>query len=272
MVFPLCWLFNYTRVREACVYGTLTEREPVQLKCLQANAQSHKAAPSGPSFFHQTLNDCRVPALKGRPSCQPLAHCRKYQWREGSLCETCHQAQLEEGARGNVAGKTPSWLQMPSLEISRLYHFEPMWCLETYFHGHPTQLPRWALGMLSASWGCSLRDPGKLRGWNASRIHGGTTLGHTDSQASAIKHVTPVLATGAGVLGQLSLWLSIADSWQFNFTPQVPHYLCRHLENMWSLDRISDQWQRLHRVQVVAVKVKVSVHELAVVGIHDSGV
>lgn len=150
MFFPLCWLFNYTRVREACVYGTLTEREPVQLKCLQANAQSHKAAPSGPSFFHQTLNDCSVPALKGRPSCQPLAHSRKYQWREGSLCETCHQAQLEEGARGNVAGKTPSWLQMPSLEISRLYHLEPMWCLETYFHGHPTQLPH-------GLWECFLR-------------------------------------------------------------------------------------------------------------------
>lgn len=30
------------------MYGTLTEWEPVQLKCLLANAQSHKAAPSGP--------------------------------------------------------------------------------------------------------------------------------------------------------------------------------------------------------------------------------
>lgn len=32
--FPLCWLFNYIRVRKACIYGTLTEHEPVQLKCL----------------------------------------------------------------------------------------------------------------------------------------------------------------------------------------------------------------------------------------------
>lgn len=79
------------------------------------------------------------------------------------------------------------------------------------------------------------------------------------------------LGRWSGVLGQLSLWLSIADSWQFNFTPQVPHYLCRHLKNMWALDRITDQWQRLHGVQVAAVKVKVSMHELAVVGIHDKG-
>lgn len=83
------------------------------------------------SFLHQTLNDCSVPALKGRPFCQPLAHARKYQRREGGVCETCHQGQLQEGVWGTEAGKKPGWLQMPSLKISRLHYFEPMWCLET---------------------------------------------------------------------------------------------------------------------------------------------
>lgn len=45
MFFPLCWLFNYVWVEKACIYGALTECEPVQLKCLKANAQSHKAIP-----------------------------------------------------------------------------------------------------------------------------------------------------------------------------------------------------------------------------------
>ena len=195
--------------------------------------------------------------------------------RMGCVCEACHQDPLSEGNWGDVGEKKPqadsrSHLWKPRSQIP----FTPTCWLEICsLMAARTKLPQRAVRVVSATWGCSGWDAGKpgVGGWNARRVHEGTALGQTDQQASAIKHVTPVLATGAGVLGQLSLWLSIADSWQFNFTPQVPHYLCRHLKNMWALDRISDQWQRLQRVQVVAVKVKVSVHELAVVGIHDKG-
>lgn len=102
------------------------------------------------SFLHQTLNDCSVPALKERPFCQPLAQAWKHQWREGVVCETCHQGQLQERDWGTMAGKKPSWPQLLSLKISRLHYCEPMWCLES-----------WWLSCLDGLWECFLHreDP-----------------------------------------------------------------------------------------------------------------
>ena len=72
--FSLCWLFNYIGVGRACIYGALAECEPVQLKRLQANTQSHKAVPLGPRH----------------PSTRLLMTAVRLPWREGPAASHWH--------------------------------------------------------------------------------------------------------------------------------------------------------------------------------------
>lgn len=72
--FSLCWLFNYIEVGRACIYGALAECEPVQLKRLQANTQSHKAVPLGPRH----------------PSTRLLMTAVRLPWREGPAASHWH--------------------------------------------------------------------------------------------------------------------------------------------------------------------------------------
>ena len=73
--FPLCWLFNYIGVGRGCIYGALAECEPVQLKRLQANTQSHKAVPLGPRH----------------PSTRLLMTAVRLPWREGHAASHWHR-------------------------------------------------------------------------------------------------------------------------------------------------------------------------------------
>ena len=73
-VFSLCWLFNYIGVGRACIYGALAECEPVQLRRLQANTQSHKAVPLGPRH----------------PSTRLLMTAVRLPWREGPAASHWH--------------------------------------------------------------------------------------------------------------------------------------------------------------------------------------
>lgn len=182
MFFPLCWLFNYIWVGKACIYGALTECEPVQLKCLQANAQRHKAVPLGLLHSSTRLYDCWVPALKGRPVYQAHWHMPANTSGGRLVCVKPGPRPVLRGHLGECGRKTTRLT--PGATFENLYlgynTFKPTCWLEIYFHGHSNQLPKLAVRVVSATWGCSLRDAGKLGGWNASKVHGGTALGHTD--------------------------------------------------------------------------------------------
>lgn len=165
MVFPLCWSFNYIRVGKACIYGALTECEPVQLQCLQANAQSHKAVPLGP--FHSSTRLLMTamclpwregPSARhwhrsghsnwGRVVCVKFATNTGFQRKSGGVWERKHQADSRCHlckCRGPVAFEPTCWRGICS-------------------PGRSAQLPKLTVRAFSATWGCS---SGKPKGWNA---------------------------------------------------------------------------------------------------------
>lgn len=176
MFFPLCWLFNYIGVGKACIYDALTECEPVQLKCLQANAQSHKAVPlrllhsstrllmtavwlpfrAGPSASRS-----HMPGNTNEERVVPVyTHFKRTlggMWqRKHQAASRCHLWK----SLGHITFKPTCWRKISFVTIR--------------------QLPELAMRVLSATWGCSLRGAEKLGGWNAGKAHGGTALGHTD--------------------------------------------------------------------------------------------
>lgn len=178
MFFPLCWLFNYIWVGKARIYGALTECEPVQLKCLLANAQSHKAVPLG--LFHSSTRLLMTamclpwregPSARhwhrpgnsnwGRVVCVKIATNTGFQRKSGGMCGRKYQADSRChlcNSLGPIA-------------------FKPTCRLEICFHGLSDQLPKeWFLQPGDAC----CRALGKLEGWNAGRVHGGTALGQPD--------------------------------------------------------------------------------------------
>lgn len=106
--FSLCWLFNYIGVGRACIYGALAECEPVQLRRLQANTQSHKAVPLGPRHPSTRLlmTAVRLPWREG-PAASHWHMPGKSSWRR----MVCHWDPLSEETGGgwgkNVGEKTP---------------------------------------------------------------------------------------------------------------------------------------------------------------------
>lgn len=181
MFFPLCWLFNYIWVGKACIYGALIEYEPVQLKCLQASVQSHKAVPlgllhsstrllmtavclpwrEGPSARHRHMLGN---SNRGKVVCVKPATKTSFQWESAGMREKTHQADSRCHLRQSL-GHTP---------------FKPTCGLKICFQGCLDQLPELAVRVVFTTWGCSPWSTGKLAGWNVKQVHGGTALGQTD--------------------------------------------------------------------------------------------
>lgn len=126
MFFPLYWLFDYIWVGKACIYGALTECEPVQLKCLQANAQSHKAVPLG--LFHSSTRLLMIamclPWREG-PSARPWHMPGNFNWGRVVCVKFATKTSFQRKSGGMwEKKKIPGWLQMPPLKISRPYYFQ----------------------------------------------------------------------------------------------------------------------------------------------------
>lgn len=162
MFFPLCWLFNYTWVGKACIYGALTECEPVQLKCLQANAQSHKAVPLG--LFHSSTR------LLMTAMCLP--------WREGPSARHWHRPGNSNWGRVVcVKFPTNTAFQRKSGDVwERKYQAdsrchlckspgpmtsEPTCWREICSPGHSDQLPKLAMRAVSGNLGMLVVVRGK---------------------------------------------------------------------------------------------------------------
>lgn len=182
MFFPLCWLFNYIWVGKACIYGALIEYEPVQLKCLQATVQSHKAVPLGLllSSTRLLMTAVCLPWREG-PSARPWHMPRNSNWGKVVCVKPATQTSFQWDAGGTweknhqADSRCHLWKS-----LGRIPCKPTCWWLKTCFQGCFDQLPELAVRVVSATRGCSLWSSGKRGGWNAKKVHGGTALGQTD--------------------------------------------------------------------------------------------
>lgn len=183
MFFPLYWLFDYIWVGKACIYGALTECEPVQLKRLQANAQSHKAVPLG--LFHSSTRLLMIamclPWREG-PSARPWHMPGNFHWGRVVCVKFATKTSFQRKSGGmwekkkyQADSRCHLWKSLGHIT------FRPTCSLEIcFFHGLSDQLPKLAARVVSATWGGWPWYAGKLGGWNARQVRGGTALGQTD--------------------------------------------------------------------------------------------
>lgn len=184
MFFPLCWLFDYIGVGKACIYGALTECEPVRLKCLQANAQSHKVVPLG--LFHSStrlLMTAMCLPWREDPSARPWHMPGNSNWRRVVCVKFATKTSFQRKSGGMCEEKKNTRLTpdatFENLEAI-LFSNQPAALRSAVFMAARTSCPDWQQEAVSATWGCWPWDAGNLGGWNSRQVHGGTALGQTD--------------------------------------------------------------------------------------------